>query len=188
VPAPAGQQPEARAGTRYTQIEQAIERALIARDPQQRETAFATLLPELLQAEPQRVVALYQRKAVGEPRDALRERMARQWPRIDRDAAVLWLQSLEEETERAQAAQVAVASLAAFAPDQAIYMAGQLGVGRDNGYLEHLVQIWAETDLAAAERWLATQPDDARTAPLRARIERVRDPHLQSAPEQPEDG
>ena len=26
-----------------------------------------------------------------------------------------------------------------------------------------------------AERWLATQPDDARTAPLRARIERVRD-------------
>jgi len=48
-------------------------------------------------------------------------------------------------------------------------------VGLDDGYLEHLVQLWAEASLPDAERWLAAQPDDARTAPLRARIERVRD-------------
>ena len=69
----------------------------------------------------------------------------------------------------------AVESLAAYAPDQAIYVADLFGVGRDNGYLEHLVQMWAEASLADAERWLAGQPDDARTAPLRARIEQVRD-------------
>ena len=42
-------------------------------------------------------------------------------------------------------------------------------------HLEHLVQLWAEASLPDAERWLAAQPDDARIAPLRARIERVRD-------------
>jgi hypothetical protein len=54
-------------------------------------------------------------------------------------------------------------------------VADQFDLGCDNGYLEHLVQIWAESSLVDAERWLATQPDDARTAPLRARIEQVRD-------------
>jgi len=70
---------------------------------------------------------------------------------------------------------VSVDSLTAIAPEQAIYVAHQFDVGLDNGYLEHLVQIWAEASLPDAERWLATQPDDARTAPLRTRIERVRD-------------
>lgn len=167
-----------RAGDHYVQLEQAVERALLARDPRERETAFSVLLPELLQSDPQRAIAVWQRQAPGEPRDALRDEMARQWIRLDREAALGWLKSLEEAAGRAQAAQVAVASLAAFAPDQAIYAADQLGVGRDNGYLEHLVQIWAETSLADAERWLATQPDDARTAPLRARIERVRDQRM----------
>ena len=35
--------------------------------------------------------------------------------------------------------------------------------------------MWAEGNINEAERWLASQPDDARTAPLRARIERVRE-------------
>ena len=167
-----------RAGDHYAHLEQAVERAHLARDPRERETAFTVLLPELLQSDPQRAIAAWQRQAPGEPRDALRDEMARQWIRLDREAALGWLKSLDEAAGRAQAAQVAVASLAAFAPDQAIYAADQLGIGRDNGYLEHLVQIWAETSLADAERWLATQPDDARTAPLRARIERVRDQRM----------
>lgn len=169
------EQIEAQARDRNAQLEQAIERALVARDPQQRETAFTFLLPELLQFEPQRVVALLQRQAPGEARDTLRDEVARQWVGRDRDAAIQWMKSLADPGERAQAAQLAVDSLAAVAPDQAIYVADQFGIGRDNGYLERLVQIWAESSLPDAERWLATQPDDARTAPLRARIERVRD-------------
>jgi len=163
----------AQARDHNAQLQQAIERALTA-GPQQREAVFTFLVPELLQFEPQRLVDLLARQQ-GEPRDALRDELARQWITRDRDAAFGWMRSLEDEAERAQAAKAAVDSLAPIAPEQAIYVADQFGVGRDNGYLERLVQLWAEASIAEAERWLATQPDDARTAPLRARIERVRD-------------
>jgi len=170
---------QGRAGVRapdhYVQLEHALGRALVARDPHQRETAFTHLLPELLQSEPRRVTATLLRQAPGEPRDALRDEIARQWVRIDRDAAIRWIESLEVEAERLQVAQLAVDSLAASVPSQAIVVADRFALGRDNGYLEHLVQIWAESDLAEAERWLETQPDDSRTAPLRARIERVQE-------------
>jgi len=163
----------AQARDHNAQLQQAIERALTA-GPQQREAVFTFLVPELLQFEPQRLVDLLARQQ-GEPRDALRDELARQWITRDRDAAIGWMRSLEDEAERAQAAKAAVDSLAPIAPEQAIYVADQFGVGRDNGYLERLVQLWAKASIAEAERWLATQPDDARTAPLRARIERVRD-------------
>ena len=75
----------------------------------------------------------------------------------------------------ADAAQVAVSSLAAIDPEQAIDVADQFGIGRDNGYLEHLVQIWAEGGYRrSATRWLASQPAGARTDRLRARIQQVR--------------
>ena len=174
-PIPDEQQIEARARDHDAQIEQQIERALVARDPQQRETVFTFLLPELLQLAPERVVAMVARQQPGEPRDVLRDEVARQWVTRGRDAAIGWMKSLEDPAERLHTAQVSVDSLTAIAPEQAIYVAHQFDVGLDNGYLEHLVQIWAEASLPDAERWLATQPDDARTAPLRARIERVRD-------------
>ena len=163
---------EAQARDHNTQLAQQVERALVARDPHQRETVFTFLVPELLQFEPALLVDMVARLQ-GEPRDALRNEVARQWISRDRDAAIGWMKSLDE-TERMHAAQMAVDSLAAIAPEQAIYVAQQFDVGHDNGYLERLVQIWAESSLPEAERWLATQPDDARTAPLRARIERVR--------------
>jgi hypothetical protein len=152
-----------------------IERALAARDPRQRETAFTFLLPELLQVDPGRVVEMVARQEPGEARDALRTEVARQWITRDREAAVGWMKSLQNEAERRQSAETAVASLAAIAPGQAVEVADQFGIGRDNGYLEHMVQMWAEGNIDEAERWLASQPDDARTAPLRARIERVRE-------------
>jgi hypothetical protein len=160
---------------RNSQLALEIERGLVARDPRQRETALAVLLPELLQSEPARAAVMVARQQPGEARDTLRHEVARLWIRQDREAAVEWMKSLGDEAERRDCARVAVASLAAVAPGQAIYVADQFGVGRDDGYLEHLVQTWAEADLDAALRWLETQPDDARTAPLRARIELVRE-------------
>jgi hypothetical protein len=164
---------EAQARDHNGMLARQIERALVSRNPQERETVFTFLLPELLQFEPALLVDMLARQQ-GEPRDVLREEMARQWITRDRDAAIGWMKSLEDETERMRAAQAAVDSLAAIAPEQAIYVAHEFGVGRDNGYLERLVQLWAESSLPEAELWLSTQPDDARTAPLRARIERVR--------------
>jgi hypothetical protein len=173
-PVPTAEEIERQARDHNAQLGLEIERALAARDPRQRETAFTFLLPELLQVDPGRVVELVARQAPGEARDAFRTEVARQWITRDRDAAVAWMKSMENEAERQQSAETAVASLAAIAPEQAIYVADQFGIGRDNGYLEHMVQMWAEGNISEAERWLASQPDDARTAPLRARIERVR--------------
>jgi DNA-binding transcriptional regulator YbjK len=156
------------------QLEHEVERALAGNDPQQRETVFTFLVPELLQLEPERLVGLWARQE-GAARTVLLEELAGQWVRRDRDATIGWMKSIEDEAERVHAAKVAVDSLAPVAPQDAIYVAQQFDVGRDNGYLERLVQLWAESSMDDAERWLATQPDDARTAPLRARIERVRD-------------
>ena len=84
------------------------------------------------------------------------------------------MKSFENTGERQASARVAVQSLAATSPGEAIDVADQFGIGRDDGSLEHLVQIWAEDDLDAATRWLESQPAGPRTEQLRARIEQVR--------------
>ena len=104
-PAPTQEEIEALARNHNAQLEQTLERALVARNPQQRETAFTFVLPELLQVEPQRAVALLNRQEPGEVRDLLREEIARQWIGRDRDAAIGWIKSLESEAERRQREQ-----------------------------------------------------------------------------------
>jgi len=158
---------------RADQVVLEIERALVSSDREQRETAFTYLLPELLAQDAARATTLFARQEPGEARDALRDELARQWIRSDRDAAADWMTSLDE-AERRSAATTAVRSLAAGSPAQAIELADRFGVGRDDGSLEHLVQIWATADPAAARSWVASRPpDDPRTAQLRARIETV---------------
>jgi hypothetical protein len=173
-PAPGAGQVQQTARERNAQLGLEIERALVSRDPQQRETAFNFLLPELLQTEPQRVTDMVARQEPGEARDALRDEVARQWITRDRDSAIRWMQSFESTGEQQASARVAVQALAATAPDQAIAVADQFGIGRDDGSLEHLVQVWAEDDLEQATRWLESQPAGPRTEQMRARIEQVR--------------
>jgi hypothetical protein len=86
--------------------------------------------------------------------------------------------SLENEWERKASATIAMRTLAAIEPAQAIAVADEFGVGRDDGSLEHIVQIWATENFDECMKWLETQPDNARTAQLRARIEQVREPQL----------
>jgi hypothetical protein len=159
---------------RNRQLAMAIERALVSRDSQHRETAFNFILPELLREEPDRVIAIVARQEPGEARDALRDEVARQWITTNRDAAVEWMNSLEQ-ADRAATATIATRTLAAISPAQAIAVADQFGVGRDDGSLEHMVQIWATEKPGEAMRWIETQPPgEPRTAQLRARIEHAR--------------
>jgi len=174
-PAPNAEEIERLARSHNARLALQIESALYARDPHLREQAFTFLLPELLQLEPTRATDMVARQDPGEMRDLLRDEVARQWVSRDPDAAIRWIKSFDSEPERRASSQVAVRTLASVQPAQAIYVADELGVGRDDGYLEHMVQMWAEGNLDEAERWLAGQPDDARTAPLRARIEQVRE-------------
>lgn len=172
--APLAEEIAAEAQKRNRQLAMAIERALVSRDSQQRETAFNFVLPELLREEPDRVIAMVARQEPGEARDALRDEVARQWITKDRDAAIDWMNSLEQ-ADRTTCASIAMRTLAAINPAQAIAVADQFGVGRDDGSLEHMVQIWATEKPDEATRWIEGQPpDEPRTAQLRARIEQVR--------------
>jgi len=150
----------------------AMERALVSSDPRQRDTAFAMLLPELLAAEPAAVVEIFARQAPGESRDALREEIARRWVVMDDESASSWIASLIVDDRRA-AALTAMRTLAASSPERAIAIADRFGVGRDDGSLEHLAQIWAEQDIEAAQRWAEGQAGDSGNAPLRERIAQV---------------
>jgi len=160
---------------RVQQIALGIERALVARDSGQRETAFAFLLPELIELQPERLVAMVARQEPGESRDALRDEVVRQWIVRDREAATAWMGSLEDEAEREASATLAMRTLAASSPADAIEVADQFGIGRDDGTLEHMVQIWATEKPDEAMRWIDSQsPTDPRTVQLRARIDLVR--------------
>ena len=135
---------------------------------------FTFLLPELLQIDPQRVVEdagttgarRGARCAARRSGASVGGTGSRRGGRLDEIAG--------ERAEQRDAAQDAVSSLAAIDPAQAIYVADQFGIGRDDGSLEHLVQMWAEEDIDGAARWLASQPAGPRTDQLRARIEQVR--------------
>jgi hypothetical protein len=153
---------------RDRQIALEIESALASGDSNRRETAFSSLLPELLRTQPERLVDMVFRQPAGDSRDALRDELARQWITRDTDRAVQWLQSLGDDREAG--ARVAVRSLAAVSPAQAIDVADRLDVGRDDGSVEHILQIWAMESPREARRWLENQPDSARTAQLRARL------------------
>lgn len=172
--APSANEIVSAAQDRNRQLALAIERALVSRDSQHRETAFNVVLPELLREEPNRVIDMVSRQQPGESRDALRDEVARQWITKDRDAAIEWMNSLEP-ADRTASATIATRTLAAIEPALAIAVADQFGVGLDDGSLEHMVQIWATEQPDEAMRWIEGQPPgEPRAAQLRARIEHVR--------------
>lgn len=105
-----------------------LERSLMGKDAEQREMAFTFLLPELLQVEPERVVAMLAKQAPGPASDQLREEVARVWIQADTRGAVAWLKSLSA-AERKLAANAAVAVIAERDPTGAIELAAELGVG-----------------------------------------------------------
>lgn len=170
--APSLEDIEREAREHDARLEASIERALHAPDPMARETAFTFLLPELIQVAPDRAVAMLARQKPGEPRDVLRMEIARQWITRDRDAAMRWIGSLEEPERRA-AAQDAVRELTPIAPEQAIHVADAFGIGREDGTIDRLVRDWAKDNAREVERWLATQPESARTSQLRAHVSRA---------------
>jgi hypothetical protein len=107
--APSVEEIELAASSHNQQLELAIERSLVAKDPQQRETAFTFLLPELLQVEPKRVVAMVAKQEPGDVRNLLRDEVARVWIQADKRAAIDWMKSLDE-TERRSAANTVACS------------------------------------------------------------------------------
>jgi hypothetical protein len=177
IPAPLENETPRASRERERQLVLEIERALVSNKPQERDKAIYFSLPELLDSNPARVIELVAHQD-GETRDALRDEVVRLWIRKDREAAMIWMGSFENEAERKASATIAMRTLAAIEPAQAIAVADEFGVGRDDGSLEHIVQIWATEDFDECTKWLETQPDNPRTAQMRTRVEQVREQRL----------
>ena len=92
--------------------------------PRRREAVFTFLLPELVQVDPPRVIAMVARQRPGEARDTLRTEVTRQWIARDPDAAVRWMKTLPEDERRASAA-TAVESIIAHSPAEAAALADE---------------------------------------------------------------
>jgi hypothetical protein len=99
-------------------LEYEIDQALDGKDEQRRADVFVFLLPELLQQEPERVVAMVARREPGPARDRLRDEVTRQWVSLDQVAATRWIKSLEGE-ERRDSSKLAVATLKPIDPELA---------------------------------------------------------------------
>jgi hypothetical protein len=89
-----------QAGEHNARLEAEIESALDSKDARRREAAFTFLLPELVQVDPARVVAMVARQRPGEARHTLITEVARQWIAMDPEAADLWIQTLPEPERR----------------------------------------------------------------------------------------
>jgi hypothetical protein len=127
---PTEEEIEREAREHPARLESGIEGALRGGDAQQRETAFVFMLPELLQVEPGRAVALHARLDAGGARDQLRTEIARQWIGRDLAAAVSWMKALGGDERRA-AVVVAATELAPYAPREALQLVETFGYGRE---------------------------------------------------------
>jgi hypothetical protein len=108
-------------------LEAEIERALMSKDAGRREAVFTFLMPELLQVDPARVVAMVARQKPGEARATLIAEVTRQWIASDPGAAIRWMKTLPQE-ERRMSAMTAVDSIFAQNPDEAITLAAEFGL------------------------------------------------------------
>ena len=118
---------EQQARDHNARLETEIERALISKNAQRRETVFTFLLPELLQVEPQRVVAMVSRQGPGEARSTLISEVARQWFSMDPVEAARWMKTLPEEERRASTA-AAVEWIYPQSPAEATALADEFGL------------------------------------------------------------
>lgn len=118
---------ERQASEHNQRLEEEIAGALAGKDSQRREAAFTFVLPELVQVDPERVVAMVARLQPGESRDTLRAEVSRQWIAKDPTAAIRWMKTLPDD-ERHASASTAIASIAAHSPAEATDLAAMFGV------------------------------------------------------------
>jgi hypothetical protein len=115
-----------------------IEAALHGNDEVRLQGAFVFLLPEMLQLDPGRVVALVARQQPGRHRDRLRTEVTRQWVMKDLPAAAQWMRTLDDR-ERRHSAKIAIDLLTPIDPAQVALLVKELAIGGVD--LEDLVSV-----------------------------------------------
>lgn len=126
---PTEEEIERIAAENTARLQHEIEQAFAAGDKDRIEAVLVFLLPELLQEEPARLVAMVGNQKPGAARDRLRRALAKQWIVSDVPATIAWIRSLDE-AERRDAARVAIQEMRPIDPAQATLLARELGAER----------------------------------------------------------
>ena len=174
VPPPASAFPLSRGREEQSwQLKLEIERALVSLDDAQRDRAYMQLLPVLIRIDPSAIKRLVEGCPAGPVREELLRHTARTWSSIDLNGAMEWATAMQDDAERVIAATEIVSLVGQTDPGHAIQVADLLGVGRNDGSVEHIAQLWSIEDLNASLRWAEAQRPGAERDQLLARIAAV---------------
>jgi hypothetical protein len=154
-----------------------IESALVSVDDRERDRALSESLPQLVAADPSAAAHILDRTPPGFSRDEARDRIARLWAQADLNGALEWVTTLDDDNDRRLATIEIRSQIAASDPATAIEISDLMDVGRNDGSLAHIAQLWAEENPSAAAAWAAKQPPSPLRDDLLARIARVCELH-----------
>jgi hypothetical protein len=152
------------------QLQLEIERALVSLDDVERDRAYTQLLPALIAVDPVAVERLVESCPAGPVRDQLLRHAALAWSAANLDGAIEWVTAMKDDGERDIAATEIVSQVAQADPAHAIEVSDLFGIGRNDGTVEHIAQLWAVEDLQASRHWVEAQPPGAQRDLLLARI------------------
>jgi hypothetical protein len=161
-----------------------IQRALVSVDADERERALTNELPALIAIDAKSAGELVARTEPGPVRDVLRARVVRLWAAADLNGAMDWVKALDDAGERRLAASDVATEIATSDPATALEVFDIFGIGRADGTLEHVVQLWAEEHLQEALDYAQAQERSPTRDQLLARIAAVqaaRDPAAAAA-------
>lgn len=152
------------------QLQLEIGRALASADDEERERAYLQLLPKLIATDPAAMKRLVANYPAGLIRQQLLRNTAHAWSAVDLQGALAWAKGVTEDDERAAAASEIVSQVGQTDPGHAIEVADVLGIGRNDGTVEHIAQLLAIQNLQAALDWTEAQPPGPQRDQVLARI------------------
>lgn len=162
------------------QLRLEIERGLLSVDDARRDRAYRQILPAMIKLDPAAVEQLVASWPAGPAREELLRNTAHAWSSVSVDGAVDWASGMKEDGERAIVATEIMSHVAQQDPARAVAISDQFGVGRKDGTVEHMVQLWARENLQESLSWAENQPQDPQRDQLVARIATVQ---AETAPE-----
>ena len=152
------------------QLQLEIARALASADDAERERAYTQLLRELIAIDPAAMKRLVKHYPAGTIREQLLRNTAHTWSAVDLQGAIAWAKGVNEDSERVVAATEIVSQVGQTDPGRAIEVSDVFGVGRNDGTVEHIAQLWAIQNLQASLDWTEAQPPGAQRDQILARI------------------
>jgi hypothetical protein len=128
------------------------------------------LVPELIATDPAAMKRLVANYPAGVIREQLLRHTAHAWSALDLQGAIAWAKEVNEDGERFVAATEIVSQVGQSDPGHAIEVSDVFGIGRNDGTVEHIAQLWATQNLQAALDWTEAQPSGPERDQILARI------------------